>query len=107
MTSRPADYNPRSGSDIEAGEIQEPLLQTRLDEIRQDVSASKSTWADLRQQYPPEKSCFEPLNFSVSSWSALTSGDATGLGDDVDADEVYSQAATMAAYGVDILCRAL
>ncbi|KAJ2872105.1 hypothetical protein H4R27_006682, partial [Coemansia aciculifera] len=92
---------------IEAGEIQEALSQTRLDEIRRDVRANTSTWAELRQRYPPEKSCFEPLNFTVSSWSAIANGDVTGLGDDLDADETYSQAATMAAYGVDVLSSAL
>ncbi|KAJ2256902.1 hypothetical protein GGI13_001054 [Coemansia sp. RSA 455] len=97
----------KSSSDIEAGEIQEPLLKTRLDEIRRDVRASKSTWADLRQQYPPGGSRFEPFNFTVSSWSSISKEDAKGLGDDLDTDVAYSQAAAMAAYGVDILSSAL
>ncbi|KAJ2493348.1 hypothetical protein IWW37_000632 [Coemansia sp. RSA 2050] len=66
-----------------------------------------STWADLRREYPPTKSCFEPLNFKVSSWSAIASEDVTGLADDLDADEAYSQAATMAAYGADMLSSSL
>ncbi|KAJ2464800.1 hypothetical protein GGI03_003021 [Coemansia sp. RSA 2337] len=97
----------KNSKDVEAGEIQESFLKTRLDEIRRDVRASKSTWADLRQKYPPGGSCFEPFNFTVSSWSAIAKEDAKGLGDDLDTDEAYSQAAAMAAYGVDILSSAL
>ncbi|KAJ1924930.1 hypothetical protein LPJ71_000343 [Coemansia sp. S17] len=89
------------------GETQEPLLKTRLDEIRQDVRAHTSTWVDLRQQYPPGGSCFEPFNFLAISWSSISNEDVRGLGDDIDADEAYSQAAAMAAYGVEILSRAL
>ncbi|KAJ2109299.1 hypothetical protein GGI16_000787 [Coemansia sp. S142-1] len=107
MTSKTAHFALGSSGDIETGKIQETLLQARLEDIRRDVRASKSTWAELRQQYPPGMSCFEPLNFSVSSWSAIANEDVTGLGDDLDADEAYSQAATMAAYGVDILSTAL
>ncbi|KAJ2757087.1 hypothetical protein GGI19_000328 [Coemansia pectinata] len=102
-----ADYTNNNGGDIEIGEIQEPLFKKRLDEIRQDVRASTSTWADLRRQYPPGGSCFEPLNFAVSSWSSIANEDVRGLGDDLDADEAYSQAAAMSAYGVDILSSAL
>ncbi|KAJ2074541.1 hypothetical protein GGH13_001249 [Coemansia sp. S155-1] len=97
----------KNSNDVEAGEIQEPLLKTRLDEIRRDVRASKSTWTDLRQKYPPGGSCFEPFNFTVSSWSSISKEDAKGLGDDLDTDVAYSQAAAMAAYGVDILSSAL
>ncbi|KAJ2069304.1 hypothetical protein IW146_000010 [Coemansia sp. RSA 922] len=97
----------KNSNDVEAGEIQEPLLKTRLDEIRRDVRASKSTWTDLRQKYPPGGSCFEPFNFLAISWSAIAKEDARGLGDDLDTDVAYSQAAAMAAYGVDILSSAL
>ncbi|KAJ1816347.1 hypothetical protein LPJ60_005360 [Coemansia sp. RSA 2675] len=69
---------------------QVPLSQARLNDIRHDVRANASMWADLRQEYPPAKSCFEPLNFAVSSWSTIATEDATGLGDDIDADEAYS-----------------
>ncbi|KAJ2872599.1 hypothetical protein GGH93_003881, partial [Coemansia aciculifera] len=107
MVSETAGYTSKSSDDVEAGEIQESLFKKRLDEIRQDVRASTSTWADLRQQYPPGGSCFEPLNFAVSSWSSIANEDVRGLGDDLDADEAYSQAAAMSAYGVDILSSAL
>ncbi|KAJ1924897.1 hypothetical protein GGI09_001420 [Coemansia sp. S100] len=107
MDYQAASYSNESRGDIEEGETQEPLFKLRLDEIRRDVRASKSTWADLRQQYPPGGSCFEPFNFTVSSWSAIAKEDARGLGDDLDADEAFSQAAAMAAYGVDILSSAL
>ncbi|KAJ2391768.1 hypothetical protein H4S02_001149, partial [Coemansia sp. RSA 2611] len=79
------------------------LSPTRLDDIRRGVGVYKSTWADLRQEYPPAKSCFAPLNFRVSSWSAIATEDVTGLGNDIDADEAYSQAGAMLAYGLDII----
>ncbi|KAJ2114797.1 hypothetical protein IW146_002799 [Coemansia sp. RSA 922] len=106
MTMDLADCTRGNSDNAEDGKVKEPLSQIRLDEIRRDVTASASTWAALRQQYPPGESCFERLNFTVSSWSA-TVNDVTGLGDDLDADEAYSQAAAMAAYGVDILSTAL
>ncbi|KAJ2021057.1 hypothetical protein GGH13_002262 [Coemansia sp. S155-1] len=107
MDYQAASYSNESRGDVEEGETLEPLFKLRLDEIRRDVRASKSTWADLRQKYPPGGSCFEPFNFTVSSWSAIAKEDAKGLGDDLDTDEAYSQAAAMAAYGVDILSSAL
>ncbi|KAJ2683226.1 hypothetical protein IWW39_005613, partial [Coemansia spiralis] len=79
------------------------LSPARLDDIRRGVGVYKSTWADLRQEYPPAKSCFAPLNFRVSSWSGITTEDVTGLGNDIDADEAYSQAGAMLAYGLDII----
>ncbi|KAJ2830864.1 hypothetical protein FBU31_002417 [Coemansia sp. 'formosensis'] len=81
----------------------EPILYTRLDEIQQGVCARKSSWASLRELYPPGESAFAPLSFTVSAWTAIT---GTGLDDNLVADEVYSQAATMAAYGVDLLSNA-
>ncbi|KAJ2031568.1 hypothetical protein H4S03_006574 [Coemansia sp. S3946] len=107
MDYQAASYSNESRGDVEEGETLEPLFKLRLDEIRRDVRASKSTWADLRQKYPPGGSCFEPFNFTVSSWSAIAKEDARGLGDDLDTDEAFSQAAAMAAYGVDILSSAL
>ncbi|KAJ2757236.1 hypothetical protein GGI19_000170 [Coemansia pectinata] len=98
-TDRPAHSN--------EGSAVEPISQTRLDEIKQDVRASKSTWASLRELYPPGESGFAPLSFTASTWTAITSAGATGLDDNLVADEVYSQAATMAAYGVELLGNAL
>ncbi|KAJ2886678.1 hypothetical protein H4R27_000467 [Coemansia aciculifera] len=69
----------------------EPLSKKRLDEIIQSIGTSKSTWSDLRQLYPPRQSDFAPLTDF----------------DDLDVDEAYSQAATMAAYGVELLRIAL
>ncbi|KAJ2039553.1 hypothetical protein IW146_000009 [Coemansia sp. RSA 922] len=106
MIYETADHT-KSSSDVEMGETQEPLLKTRLDEIGRDVRAHTSTWVDLRQQYPPGGSCFEPFNFLAISWSSISNEDVRGLGNDIDADEAYSQAAAMAAYGVEILSRAL
>ncbi|KAJ2257536.1 hypothetical protein GGI13_000875 [Coemansia sp. RSA 455] len=85
MTMDIADCTRGNSDNAEAGKVKEPLSQIRLDEI------STSTWVELRQQYPPGESCFERLNFTVSSWSATVNDDVTGLGDDLDADEAYSQ----------------
>ncbi|KAJ2056987.1 hypothetical protein GGI17_005899 [Coemansia sp. S146] len=81
----------------------EPLTHMQLDEIKQDVGVFKSTWESLREQYPPGKSDFAPLSFTASSWTAIASAGANGLGDDLETDETYSQSATMTAYGVDLL----
>ncbi|KAJ2108113.1 hypothetical protein GGI16_001263 [Coemansia sp. S142-1] len=70
----------------------EPLSKKRLDEIKLSIGATKSTWSDLRQLYPPRQSDFAPLK---------------EFDDDLDVDEAYSQAATMAAYGVELLRIAL
>ncbi|KAJ2041573.1 hypothetical protein H4S03_000253, partial [Coemansia sp. S3946] len=69
----------------------EPLSKRRLDSIRRDVGDRKSTWADLRQLYPPRQSDFAPLMEL----------------DDLDVDGALSQAATMAAYGSEFLRIAL
>ncbi|KAJ2074277.1 hypothetical protein GGH13_001430 [Coemansia sp. S155-1] len=70
----------------------EPLSKKRLDEIKLSIGATKSTWSDLRQLYPPRQSDFAPLK---------------EFDDDLDVDKAYSQAATMAAYGVELLRIAL
>ncbi|KAJ2840499.1 hypothetical protein FBU31_000364 [Coemansia sp. 'formosensis'] len=70
----------------------EPLSKKRLDEIIQSIGATKSTWSDLRQLYPPRQSDFAPR---------------IELDDEFDVDEAYSQAATMSAYGVELLRVAL
>ncbi|KAJ2104580.1 hypothetical protein GGI16_002727 [Coemansia sp. S142-1] len=74
----------------------EPLSDSRLNTIKQGVRAFKSTWADLHEQYPPGQSDFAPLGPS-----------AVGMKSDFVVDEAYSQAATMAAYGVEILQKTL
>ncbi|KAJ2877492.1 hypothetical protein H4R27_006188, partial [Coemansia aciculifera] len=70
----------------------EPLSKRRLDSIRRDVGDNKSTWADLRQLYPHRLSDFAPL---------------TELDGGIDVDGALSQAATMAAYGSELLRIAL
>ncbi|KAJ2255013.1 hypothetical protein GGI13_001837 [Coemansia sp. RSA 455] len=70
----------------------EPLSKKRLDEIKLSIGVTKSTWSDLRQLYPPRQSDFAPLK---------------EFDDDLDVDEAYSQAATIAAYGVELLRIAL
>ncbi|KAJ2864939.1 hypothetical protein GGH94_002586 [Coemansia aciculifera] len=70
----------------------EPLASRRLDDIRREVCAIKTTWADLRQLYPPKQSGFAPL---------------AEVDDDLEIDDALSQAATMAAYGVELLLIAL
>ncbi|KAJ2755871.1 hypothetical protein GGI19_001292 [Coemansia pectinata] len=84
-----------------------PLTHLRLDEIKRDVGAFKSTWENLREQYPPGKSDFAPLSFTASSWTAIASAGANGLDDGLETDETYSQLATMTAYGVELLRKAL
>ncbi|KAJ2018735.1 hypothetical protein GGI14_002087 [Coemansia sp. S680] len=74
----------------------ELLSDSRLNTIKQGVRAFKSTWADLHEQYPPGQSDFAPLGPS-----------AVGMKSDFVVDEAYSQAATMAAYGVEILQKTL
>ncbi|KAJ2776038.1 hypothetical protein GGI18_004428, partial [Coemansia linderi] len=66
----------------------EPLSTKRLDEISQSNGA-KSAWSDLRHLYPPGRSAFAPLSEC----------------DDID--EALSQAATMSAYGAELLRIAL
>ncbi|KAJ2335999.1 hypothetical protein GGI00_001070, partial [Coemansia sp. RSA 2681] len=91
MTNEPSH---KGGSD---DDTVEPLTTKHLDDIIQGVSASKSTWADLRQLYPPRQSGFAPRHSSASI-------PASKLGGDSEADdEAYSQAATMAAYGMELL----
>ncbi|KAJ2056472.1 hypothetical protein GGI17_006175 [Coemansia sp. S146] len=87
--------------------IVEPLTHLQLGEIKRDVCAFKLTWEGLREQYPPGKSDFAPLSFTASSWAAIASTDVNGLDDGLETDETYSQSATMTAYGVELLRKAL
>ncbi|KAJ2893450.1 hypothetical protein IWW38_002858, partial [Coemansia aciculifera] len=76
----------------ECDEGVEPLTTQRLDEILRGIGISTLSWSDLRQLYPPRQSGFAPLHSSESM---------------ADDDEAYSQAATMAAYGMELLRVAL
>ncbi|KAJ2812658.1 hypothetical protein H4S07_001249 [Coemansia furcata] len=80
-----------------------PLTTTRLDEIVQDVFSKRSTWAELREQYPPEQSCLAPLNTTLGAKEAVAGTEVTDLDAILMVDSVYRQAAAMAAYGYDIL----
>ncbi|KAJ2865298.1 hypothetical protein GGH94_002313 [Coemansia aciculifera] len=88
-------------------ETVEPLTHTQLDEIKRDVGAFKSTWESLCEQYPPGKSELSFLSFTASSWTAIASTGVNGLDDDLETDETYSQSATMTAYGIELLRKAL
>ncbi|KAJ2332015.1 hypothetical protein GGI00_002988, partial [Coemansia sp. RSA 2681] len=76
----------------------EPLTLTRLNEIKRNVAAKASTWSDLRRQYPPQQSDFAPLSLTAKG----NAGNNVPLGA-IAADDVFSQAATMAAYGIELL----
>ncbi|KAJ2584871.1 hypothetical protein GGH95_000031 [Coemansia sp. RSA 1836] len=76
----------------------EPLTHTRLNEIKRSVAAKASIWSDLRRQYPPQQSEFAPLSLTARS----NAGNNVTLGA-IAADDVFSQAATMAAYGIELL----
>ncbi|KAJ2643281.1 hypothetical protein GGF44_001245 [Coemansia sp. RSA 1694] len=77
-------------------DIIELATDMRLDEIKRDVRAKEYTWAGLREQYPPGQSGFAPLSVNANT-----------LADIDNEDEVCSQAAAMAAYGIDLLKPAL
>ncbi|KAJ2068851.1 hypothetical protein GGI08_000657 [Coemansia sp. S2] len=104
-TDSPTGAENNRAMEVEQDNFVEPISQSRLDEIKQNVCAKKSTWANLHELYPPKDSDFAPLSFIASTWTAITS--ASGLDDNLVADEVYSQAATMSAYGVELLGNAL
>ncbi|KAJ1654956.1 hypothetical protein GGF38_004853, partial [Coemansia sp. RSA 25] len=95
------------GSDGEDGDSVEPLDWAHLDGIKRDVSDKASTWDSLRKQYPPGQSVFAPLSFSASRKAALTRAGVSALDDKLAVDKVYSQAAAMSAYVVELLRVAL
>ncbi|KAJ2864932.1 hypothetical protein GGH94_002579 [Coemansia aciculifera] len=102
-----SDYLSLSSSDDERGEINDLVTKASLDIIMREVSTTGSTWADLREQYSPKQSAFEPLSFNASTWAAFAKAGITGLNSDLAVDEAYSQAVTMTAYGVELLRVAL
>ncbi|KAJ2840285.1 hypothetical protein FBU31_000540 [Coemansia sp. 'formosensis'] len=85
----------------------EPLTIERISEINRVASAKKSTWATLRKQYPPGNSMFVPLRLSDRERTSLAAVGVTTMDADLAIDEAYSQAAIMAAYGVELLRMAL
>ncbi|KAJ2825716.1 hypothetical protein GGI24_003086 [Coemansia furcata] len=91
------------GSDDTGDDSVKPLTYRRLDEIVQDVISKKSTWAELREQYPPDQSCLAPLNTTLSAKEAVTGTEVTDLDAILVVDSVYRQAAVMAVYGYEIL----
>ncbi|KAJ2910114.1 hypothetical protein GGI21_001196, partial [Coemansia aciculifera] len=86
-----SEYTAVAATD-ECDEGIEPLTTQRLDEVLRGIGIS-SSWSDLRQLYPPRQSGFAPLHTIESKAE--------------DGDEAYSQAATMAAYGMELLRVAL
>ncbi|KAJ2743737.1 hypothetical protein GGI20_003525 [Coemansia sp. BCRC 34301] len=83
-------------TDQEIDGVIKPLSWARLDRIKRGVSAKASTWDFLRTEYPLSRSSFAPLNI-VSDQGVLDPDAGAPV------DEVYSQAATMAAYGFELL----
>ncbi|KAJ1922835.1 hypothetical protein GGI08_002058 [Coemansia sp. S2] len=96
-----------SSDEGEDEETVEPLSSERIGDIKRDVSAKKSTWATLRKQYPPGKSALAPLSLSDRGRADLAVVGVTDMDTNLAIDEAYSQAATMAAYGVELLSIAL
>ncbi|KAJ2692889.1 hypothetical protein H4218_006238 [Coemansia sp. IMI 209128] len=94
-------------SDDEEDESIEPLSTKRIDSIVQLVSSHKSTWPKLRQQYLPSQSCLAPFNIAVNGKDAPTDAKVARLVANLAVDTAYCQAATMSAYGVDLLHSAL
>ncbi|KAJ2062298.1 hypothetical protein GGI17_002536 [Coemansia sp. S146] len=101
------EYLSLYSSDDGLDDIDEPVTKASLDVIMCEVSTIGSTWADLRKQYSPKQPAFEPLSFNTITWAAFAKAGTTGLDNDIVVDEAYSQAATMVAYGVELLRVAL
>ncbi|KAJ2816820.1 hypothetical protein FBU31_006445, partial [Coemansia sp. 'formosensis'] len=97
---------PNSSSN-EGNKVDKLVTKARLDDIMRDVRTTGLAWADLREQYSPKHSAFAPLNFAASTWATYIKAGITELDSDLATDEIYSQAATMAAYGVELLRIAL
>ncbi|KAJ2688080.1 hypothetical protein IWW39_002498 [Coemansia spiralis] len=94
---------PTSCSDNEAAtNIDEFITKEHLDYIMRDVSTTGESWAELRKQYSPKQSNFAPLNFAARA--TFTEAE---MNRNLATDEAYSQAATMSAYGVELLRAAL
>ncbi|KAJ2491213.1 hypothetical protein IWW37_002465 [Coemansia sp. RSA 2050] len=88
--------------------IVKPMTAKRLDDTRQDISAKKSTWAELRKQFSPKGTLFEPKKLITNKRATTsTSARVSEMDAKLAVDEVYSQVAAMAAYGVEALRVAL
>ncbi|KAJ2869409.1 hypothetical protein GGH93_006171 [Coemansia aciculifera] len=94
-------------SDDEGNNINELVIKACLDDIMCEINTTESTWADIREQYSPKQSAFEPFSFTTSTWATFAKAGITGLDNDLVVDEAYSQSATIAAYGVKLLRVAL
>ncbi|KAJ2051782.1 hypothetical protein GGI08_005178, partial [Coemansia sp. S2] len=102
-----SDDEPLYISDSELDSIDSLVTTVRLDEIMLEISTTGSTWRELRKQYSPKQSAFEPLSFTASTWATFAKVGITGLDNDLAVDEAYSQTATMVAYSVELLRVAL
>ncbi|KAJ2688989.1 hypothetical protein IWW39_001793 [Coemansia spiralis] len=88
-------------------DIKKSITAKRLNDLRLEVGAKKSTWADLRKQFSPKGTVFAPKKLITSSRPTSTCAPASEMDAKLAVDEVYSQAATMTAYGVEVLRVAL
>ncbi|KAJ2064927.1 hypothetical protein GGI08_002314 [Coemansia sp. S2] len=102
-----SDDEPLYSSDSELDSIDSLVTTVRLDEIMHEISTTESTWRELRKQYSPKQSAFEPLSFTASTWATFAKVGITELDNDLVVDEAYSQTATMVAYSVELLRIAL
>ncbi|KAJ2797358.1 hypothetical protein H4S07_005967, partial [Coemansia furcata] len=84
-------------------DVVKSLTAARINEIVQDVVSKRSTWTELREQYPPEQSCLAPLITTLSASEAVTDTEVTDLDAILMVNSVYRQAAAMAAYGYETL----
>ncbi|KAJ2102555.1 hypothetical protein GGI09_001160, partial [Coemansia sp. S100] len=102
-----SDDEPLYSSGSELDSIDSLVTTVRLDEIMHEISTTESTWRELRKQYSPKQSAFEPLGFTASTWATFAKVGITGLDNDLAVDEAYSQTATMVAYSIELLRVAL
>ncbi|KAJ2074976.1 hypothetical protein GGH13_000939 [Coemansia sp. S155-1] len=88
-------------------DVLKSVTSKRLNEIGRGISAKKSTWTDLRKQYSPKGSMFSPKRLATGKKATNGSTQASDMDSKLAVDEVYSQVAAMAAYGVELLRIAL
>ncbi|KAJ2739738.1 hypothetical protein GGI20_006062, partial [Coemansia sp. BCRC 34301] len=67
--------NVLTNNDNDDDDFVEPLTTKHLDEVMRGIGGLSSTWADLRQVYPPRQSGFAPVH---SASAQLTDRRLTG-----------------------------
>ncbi|KAJ2332036.1 hypothetical protein GGH91_006271, partial [Coemansia sp. RSA 2671] len=75
--------------------------------IKQEAHAYKSTWPELRSRYPHNNSDFAPLGLSSKDRAGTAALGVAHTSSLLQVNEAYSQAATMAAYGLELIATAL